>query len=330
MPENISKFIVPISIIAAGLIIAGAFVYVSQGGLFLKGQLSAAAAAEKAVEYINDNKDTIANGMDTSLLSVSEEGSVYKIHIKVGEGEYDSYVTKDGKLLFPSAYVMEEETNEAASSGEEATPVEVTKSDFPDVKLFIMSYCPYGLQAEKMFLPVYDLLKNKADMGVYFVDYIMHEKREIDENLNQYCIQGEQEEKFSSYLGCFVLSGDSGQCLSQADVDKAKLASCASRTDQEYGIYSLYDDKSTWLSGTYPQFKVNSDLNEQYGVQGSPTIVINGEIINVNPRSPENFKNIICQAFNSAPEECFQILSNEAASTGIGGGTSASSAGECE
>lgn len=56
-----------------------------------------------------------------------------------------------------------------------------------------MSYCPYGLQAEKMFLPVYDLLKNKAEMGIYFVNYIMHDKKEIDENLREYCIQKEQE-----------------------------------------------------------------------------------------------------------------------------------------
>ncbi len=328
-----TKFLIPISIVVAGLFIAGAFIYVSQEGLgfFSKGQLSSAAAADKAIQYINENKDEIAGGQAASLLSVVEENGIYKIHIKVGEGEYDSYVTKDGKFLFPSAYVMEEETNEATPGGEEITPVEVAKSDVPDVKLFIMSYCPYGLQAQKMFLPVYDLLKNKADMGVYFVNYIMHEKKEIDENLNQYCIEKTEKDKFSNYLSCFVLgSDDSEGCILQANIDKNKLSSCISQTDQEYSIYSLYNDKSTWLSGTYPQFNVNADLNEQYGVQGSPTVVINGEIINVNPRSPENFKNIICQAFNSAPEECSQILSNEAASTGIGGGTSASSEGGCE
>ena len=326
-----TKFLIPISIVVAGLILAAAFIYVNQGGFQFssKGQLSLEAVTDKAIQYINDNKDAIAGGQTASLLSVVEEEEIYKIHIKVGDGEYDSYITKDGKFLFPSAYILEEETNDATSSGEEPTPVEVVKADVPDVKLFIMSYCPYGLQAQKMFLPVYDLLKNKADMGIYFVDYIMHEKKEIDENLNQYCIQKQQEEKFSSYLGCFVLSGDSEGCISQANVDKTKLSDCIAQTDQEYSIYSLYNDQSTWLSGSYPKFNVNADLNEMYGVQGSPTIVINDEIVNVSPRSPERFKEIVCQAFNSQPSECSQALSSDAASMGIGGGTSDSSAGGC-
>ena len=227
-----------------------------------------------------------------------------------------------------------------------ANSVEVPKSDNPDVKLFVMSYCPYGLQAQKMFLPVYDLLKGKAEMGVYFVNYIMHEKKEIDENLNQYCIQKEQKEKYSNYLNCFVLSGNSETCLSQAGVDKTKLSDCVVQTDEEYNIYSLYNDKSTWLNGNFPKFNVNLDLNEKYGVQGSPTIVINETVIVTDAsqcpggeikcvvisnfvRSPESFKNIVCQAFNLVPEECSQTLSNDAASTGIGGGTTASSGGGC-
>jgi hypothetical protein len=262
------------------------------------------------------------------LISVSEEGSIYKIHIKVGDGEYDSYVTKDGKFLFPYGYNLQE-TNEEGGAATNNTATEMEKRDKPDVKLFAMSYCPYGLQAQKMFLPVYELLKDKATMGVYFVNYIMHEKKEIDENLNQYCIQKEQKEKFSNYLNCFVLSGNSEACLSQAGVDKTKLSDCVVQTDEEYNIYSLYNDKSTWLNGNFPKFNVNSDLNEKYGVQGSPTIVINDQVVDISPRSPERFKEVICQSFNSPPEECSQTLSNEPASTGIGGGTGSSSGGGC-
>jgi len=50
----------------------------------------------------------------------------------------------------------------------------------------------------------------------------------------------------------------------------------------------------------------------------------------VSPRSPEKFKEVICQAFNSLPEECSQMLSNDVASTGIGGGTGSSSGGSCD
>lgn len=297
-------------------LIGGGFLYLSQKGILFKSGVSGQETAEMAIKYINDNFLTQDNA--ASLVSVVDVGDVLKIRLKVGGQEYDSYVTKDGALLFPEGYNL---NATSAQGSEENTTAEVEKRDTPDVKLFIMSYCPYGLQAQKMFLPVYDLLKDKANMGIYFVDYVMHDKKEIDENLNQYCIQKNEKNKFSNYLSCFVQSGDSQKCLAEVGIDQAKLSSCISETDAQYQIYSQYDDKSTWLNGTYPKFDINADLNENYGVGGSPTIVINDKIVNVSPRSPEKFKEIICSAFSSAPAECSQVLSGDAASAGIGGGT---------
>ena len=211
-----------------------------------------------------------------------------------------------------------------------------------------MSYCPYGLQAQKMFLPVYDLLKNKAEMGVYFVNYIMHEKQEIDENLRQYCIQKEQKDKYYNYLSCFVKDGDFNKCLTEANIDKNKMNSCISATDTQYKITEGYNDKSTWVSGQYPKFGVNDNLNQQYGVGGSPTIVINDTVVVTDQqycpggnikcavisnldRSPEKFKEIVCNAFTNLPSECSQTLSSEASSPGLGTGTDSSgSSGGCE
>jgi len=158
----------------------------------------------------------------------------------------------------------------------------------------------------------------------------MHEKQEIDENLRQYCIQKEEKEKYANYLSCFVISGDSEKCFSQAGIDKTKLENCISVTDKEYNIYALYNDKSTWLNGNFPKFDVHTDLNEKYGVRGSPTTVINDKVVEVSPRSPEKFKETICQAFTSQPEECSQVLSGEVPSPGIGGGTGSASGGQCK
>ena len=288
-----------IAIIVVAISIAGTFLYVTKVRA-LKGILSPEKAAQKAVDYINKNKDTLTQGAVVSLVSVSDTGQIYKVRLKIGDQEFDSYVSKDGNLLFPGAYDL---TQEAA--GESSIP----KSDKPDVKLFVMSYCPYGLQAQKMFLSVYNLFKDKADMGVYFVDYIMHEKKEIDENLRQYCIQKEEIGKYYDYLNCFVKAGDFESCLLTANIDKTKLNSCITSTDNQYNVYSQYNDKSTWLNGQYPKFDVQADLNTQYGVQGSPTIIINGQTVDVNPRSPEQFKETICSAFNTPPEECSQTLS---------------------
>ncbi len=324
-----NKLSIPISIIIAGLIIAGAFIYTNQEKTE-KGEEQALAsqeAAQIAVDFINQN--LLQEGTTASLLDVAEENGVYKVHLKVGEGEYDSYITRDGKIFFVEGIDLESSLASTQEEGSEATG-EIPKQDIPDVKLFVMSYCPYGLQAQKMFLPVYDLLKDKADMGIYFVYYIMHGKDEIDENLIQYCIQKEEKEKYSDYLNCFVVSGDSQSCLSEVNIDETKLSNCITETDSQYSVTEKYNDQSTWLSGTYPLFDVHLDLNQKYSIGGSPTVVINDQAVNVNPRSPENFKKIVCQSFNSPPEECSQTLSDEVASAGIGGGTGSSSGGQCE
>jgi len=317
MNQNIKK----ISILAAIVLVSAAggfglfYLYQNNGGS------NPQKAADKAIEFINVN--LLAEGSTASLVSVVEEKGVYKLVLGIGGSEFTSYLTKDGNLFFPEGYSLEAEE-------EEETPQDITKSDTPDVKLFVMSYCPYGLQAQKMFLPVYDLLKDKAVMGVYFVDYAMHGKTEIDENLNQYCVQKEEKDKFSAFLSCFVKTDDSEKCFAEAQIDTAKINTCVAETDKEFKITELYNDQGTWLSGTYPQFNINKDLNEQYGVQGSPTIVINDQIVSVSTRSPEKFKEVVCQAFNTAPEECSQALSSDVPSTGIGEGSGSTSGGSCE
>ena len=295
----------------------------------------------KSVNFINEN--VLQEGMTASLVDAVEEDYFYKVSIKIGDNEFDSYATKDGKLLFPELpqfFELDKEITEPES--------DITKTDKPDVKVFVMSYCPYGLQAQKMFLPVFDLLKDKADIGIYFVDYIMHDKEEIDENLRQYCIAQQEEEKFSDYLKCFVVDGEFEKCLSATGIDATKLAGCVSETDTQYKITEQYHDKSTWLSGRYPLFGAHADLNEQYGVGGSPTIVINDSVIVSNAqqcpegefacvvvpdlqRSPESFKTAVCSAFNLEPEECAQTLSSDTPVPSFGAGASDSgSGGQCK
>ena len=273
--------------------------------------LSAQDAADKAISYINN----LSGGSGASLLDVTEESGMYKIHMRIGQNEYESFVSKDGKVLFrPGYYYYMDGSNTDNTNN---TSTEVPKSDRPDVKIFVMSYCPYGLQTEKMMLPVYDLLKDKADIAIYFVYYAMHGKQELDENLRQYCIQNEDPSQYFDYLSCFIQGGNSSDCLTEAGINLENLASCISATDSTYNISGQYSDQSTWLNGNYPLFDVQKDLNELYGVTGSPTIIINGERINIpsSSRTPDNFKQTICSAFNSSPEECSQTLSNEVPTT---------------
>ncbi len=209
-------------------------------------------------------------------------------------------------------------------------PPTVPKTKKPKVELFVMSYCPFGLQMEKAYLPAWNLLKDKADVSVKFVSYAMHGKKEIDENTRQYCIGKEQPAKLISYLQCFVGKDDSGGCLKEAGVSESKVNSCMGATDKQFGITAKFDDQSTWLSGRYPIYPIHSDLNEKYGVQGSPTLVINGVEAQVG-RTPEAVKQAICAGFENAPAECQQTLPNTGYGSGFGLAlaTGGASAAEC-
>lgn len=193
----------------------------------------------------------------------------------------------------------------------------VPKSDRPKVELFVMSYCPYGLQMEKAYLPAWDLLKNKADIDLKFVSYAMHGKKEIDENTRQYCIQKNYQEKYISYLNCFTGEDNFGKCLSAVGLSDNKLASCVSAADKQFNISGNFDDQSKWLSGRYPIYAVNGDLNDKYSVQGSPTLVINGVQAEAG-RTPEAVKQAICNAFNNPPAECKKQLANTPFQPGFG------------
>ena len=63
---------------------------------------------------------------------MAEENGVYKIHLQVGEGEYDSYVTRDGKIFFIEGINLESSPDSAQGEGGEAT-AEAPKQDVPDV-----------------------------------------------------------------------------------------------------------------------------------------------------------------------------------------------------
>ncbi|MCD6442240.1 hypothetical protein J7L24_01720 [bacterium] len=317
------------------ILLALLIVSIFTNGFGVKGLLVKQGASQEiidnAVTFINDQ--LLPPGSTASLAETDSEEriEVSKFKITIGDKSYDSFVSKDGKYLFPDVIKMAEALERAKAKGNpQQQTTEMIKSDKPNIDLFVMSYCPFGLQAQKTILPVYGLLKDKANITVRFCNYAMHGKKELDENLRQYCLQKESAEKYMNYLSCFVIDGDSGKCLLSANIDQEKLDSCISNTDKEYKVSADYDNKETWLNERYPVFKVENNLNEMYNVGGSPTIVINGQVVNINPRTPENYKAFICQAFNVQPEECSETLSTETPVPSFGAGTANSSGGSCD
>lgn len=229
------------------------------------------------------------------------------------------FVVLNGKV---NAQDTSAEVAEVNNTAQEQAPQQIVKSDKPIVELFAMSYCPYGLQMEKAYLPVMELLKNKADLSIKFVYYAMHGQKELEENTRQHCIQTQQPLKFLAYMNCFVGKDDYKACLASAKVDVKKMNACVSATDKQFGTMVKFKDQNTWLSGKYPLYPVNQDLNEKYGVQGSPSLVINGAEVQAD-RTPEGVKKVVCAAFNNPPAECEKTLSTTALQAGFGLGAGA-------
>jgi hypothetical protein len=309
----------------AGLVIAGLGLVVFQ---FLNNKnLSPEKAGAKSINYINDK---ILNGQATATLEkISDAGNyLYKLKLSVGGQNTDSYMTKDGQYLFPYGYDI------ATSTNSSATPTDVVKNDKPEVELFVMSYCPYGTQIEKGILPVIQALGDKINFNLKFVNYVMHGEKEITENIKQYCIQKEQPTKLDSYLTCFLKTEDSNSCLNSTGVNQAGLNSCIKNTDQQFNISKQFADKSSWKSD-YPPFGIDDADNIKYGVQGSPTLVINGAKVE-STRDSAGLLNTICNAFNTKPEVCGTLqLPNTTPTPGFGEETdntnnAAAAAGSCQ
>ncbi len=289
-----------------------------KGELF-KQNLSPQQAEAKAKDFIEGN--LVQEGMEVKVKGVSEENNLYKITIDVQGQEVDSYITKDGESFFPQVMDIKEmeEQSQAQAETEEQQNQPVPKSDKPKVESFVMTYCPYGTQVQKGLLPVIETLGDKIDFDFKYVDYAMHEKEEIDENLRQYCLSQQEEDAYYNYLDCFLKDSQSENCLTEAGVDTNSLETCMEETDQEYKITEKFEDKNNW-EDQFPPFDIHKEENEKYEIQGSPTLVIN-EQQTTSGRDPQSLLDKICSAFNEEPEECQEELPSEEPEPGFGEGT---------
>ncbi len=246
-------------------------------------------------------------GGGVEYIDYEDLGNIYQINVKYKEDEIPVYITKDGSYFVQGISPL---TAQAIQEPQTVEQQEVPKSDNPRVDLFVMTHCPYGTQAEKGFIPVLELLGGEINGKIRFVHYFMHGDEEEQETYRQLCIREEQSNKFIDYLSCFLEDGDSNRCISKIGIDKAELDSCVSGKAKDY-----YDE--------------DSSLSQEHGVRGSPTLVINGQIVS-SSRSPQAFFDTICSAFNTESSTCQESLSSETPSPGFGYGTSSgSSAGQC-
>jgi len=274
----------------------------------------------KMETFINNN--LLQAGATATVQTIEKTPEGYKMEIDVNGQTITSYSSLDGENFFPQVINLKEyetlvQAQEEAGAQPAPTP-EVVKADKPVVEVFVMSHCPYGTQIEKGLLPAASLLKDKADISIKFVNYAMHGEKEINEQLNQYCIQKEQNDVYWDYLKCFLEAGNGESCLTSTGVDVEAMNTCVESADQEFKVTELFEDpaKAQW-KGQFPPFNIHNDENIAYGVRGSPTLVINGAQVSAG-RDSVSLLNAICAGFNVAPEECNTELSAAAPSPGFG------------
>jgi hypothetical protein len=183
------------------------------------------------------------------------------------------------------------------------------KVEKPVAELYIMSYCPYWLQAQKWYLEVMDKLWKVADVKVKFVPYIMHWQKEADENVVQYCIQSEQSDKYKSYLKCFLdAEWKEEACRKETKIDETKLKSCITNTKKTYKVDDLMKDKSK----QYPDFTIDKESATKAWVQWSPTFVVNWIKLDDVWRDAKSYADAICSTFITKPKECEQTFQSVA------------------
>ena len=302
-PWMIASFILGIAVIVL-------LIMVFKGGI-TGNVVSETDASDTLIDYLNSK-----TGGGVEFVSAQDIGNLYEVTVNYQGQDLPVYITKDGDYFVQGAVPLT--GNAAANSDTETeTPTEVQKSDKPVVEAFIFSYCPYGLQFEKALFPVYDLLKDKADIKIVAIG-AMHGEYEKQETLRQISIEElYNRDKLFAYLKEFDNSADIGNCdgddtclnkylpaiYSKLGIDKTKIENYM-KTNAE----AIYNEQS----------KEASSL----GISGSPTFVINGVQVQV-ARNPEAIKEAICDAFNTEPSECSQTLSTASPSPGFGGTVSA-------
>ncbi len=303
--------------------ITGGFVVSDGNGAGIDGR----EAGQIAVDYINDN--LVETGTEATLVDVEDMSEIYKVTTSYQGQEIEIYITNDGKWLFVSGQPLDTTvplTTTTTTTQPTKTCEDITKAVNAEMEAYVVSYCPYGLQMQRILAEIVENIPILAEnIKVRYIGAVvdgkvtaMHGEEEATENLRQICIREEQADKYWDYVSCFMKEGKVDSCLAEADVDESGLDACM--TDGGTGIGYAEEDFA---------------LQAQYGVTGSPTMILNGERVSefdFGGRTAEAVKTLLCCGFNTQPTGCSESLTTQQAATSFSpayASSSGSSDGSC-
>lgn len=245
---------------------------------------------QNAISILNSN----LNGSKATL--VSTENS-YFVTFKYSDKNYGMFVSGEGQMLTPPFEIKSSQTTQA--------PFDAPDTEKPTADLYVMSFCPYGQQAENSMISVVKLFGDKVTVRPRFIVSIqndtvnsLHGDYEANEDMRQACIwKNYGSAKFWSYIEKF-----DGNCT------KSNIDTCWKENAQAVGIDTTLIENCVKTEGLN-LLKADEQLTTQNGISGSPTLIINGQLYE-GQRTPEAFKSAICTGFTTQPDICSQNLSN--------------------
>ena len=274
--------------------------------------------AEKVIGYANEN--LVQPGTSVTFKSVAETRGMYEIHGTYQSQDVTIYTTKDCTMLFTNGINMSASVVTASQKPTPApTPVKTAR---PSVDLYVMAFCPYGTQAESAMKPVVSLLGSKADIQVRYITNVrgstvdtvqsLHGSSEAQEDLRQICIQKKYPGKFWDYIDAF-----NSRCYPVSQ-NLTSLNTCWRNSSSSLGFDTSAIETCATGSDGLEMLKADETNANQNGATASPTLLING-VKYSGARTPEGYKQAICNSFDTAPAECGTTLTSTQTAPSAGG-----------
>ena len=211
----------------------------------------------------NPKKNNIRSGADTSLCL-----QCHDTKHSPGFAEVVALHTKDV------------DHSQSPMNLEELLASRIARMGKPTLELFVMSYCPYGVQAEEKIIPIVKAFGDKIDFKLQFIAQekeapsaqditpftSLHGYPEVAENIRQLLISKEYPDLYLDYILCRGKKLDKSweDCADKLGIDVAK-------------IQALFDSPEA-----EQLFRENIRRAAELGVRASPTIFVDNHKFRAN------------------------------------------------
>jgi hypothetical protein len=306
-----------------GIVIGNTFASGNSGGITVVPPNECGAAV---TSYANANLIQASNA--STLTSVTERYGMYYIVASNKVRDYGFYATKDCNLLFINPYNLKGNATPTLVTSPKPTtsptPIpEPVKSSRPSIELFVMSFCPFGVQAENAMAPVVGLFGPKANITVRYIATVqgttvdsvksLHGLNEAKEDIRQLCIAKYYPEKLWPYLMEF----DKNCQDASIRLNDTSFAACGANSTQKTGIDNQKIQTCAENGEGLALLSDSVAITNNYKITGSPTLMMNGQKYG-GQRTADAYKQDICARFETPPAECSVNLSAQAAAASTG------------